>query len=90
LGGFEQFIPILLILGLMWFLLIRPQNQERAAHEALLASLAKDDEVVTQGGIFGKIVSVGTETVVLQIADRTRITLEKQFVARRIEPDQSN
>ncbi len=89
MGGFEQFIPILLILGLMWFLLIRPQNQERAAHEALLASLSKDDQVVTQGGIFGKVVSVGTETVVLQIADRTRITLEKQFVARRIEPDES-
>jgi len=89
-GGFEQFIPIVLIFGLMWLLIIRPQNQERAAHEALIASLAKDDRVVTQGGIFGKIVSVATETVVMEIADKTRVTLEKKFVARRIEPGENN
>lgn len=90
MGGFEQFIPIVLIFGLMWLLIIRPQNQERAAHEALIASLAKDDRVVTQGGIFGKIVSVATETVVMEIADKTRVTLEKKFVARRIEPGENN
>ena len=90
MGGYEQFIPILLIFGLMYFLIIRPQNQERAAHDALIASLAKDDRVVTQGGIFGKIVSVAAETVVMEIADKTRITLEKNVVARRIEPGQSN
>ena len=90
MGGFEQFIPIVLIFGLMWLLILRPQNQERAAHEALIASLAKDDRVVTQGGIFGKIVSVATETVVIEIAEKTRVTFEKKFVARRIEPGESN
>ncbi|MEZ4319782.1 MAG: preprotein translocase subunit YajC [Myxococcota bacterium] len=85
-GGIEQFIPLLLVIGLMYLLIIRPQNQERAAHEALLASLTKDDQVVTTGGIFGKVLSVSTETVVLEIAEKTRITLEKKFVARRIEP----
>lgn len=87
MGGFEQFIPIIAIFALMYFLLIRPQNQERAAHEALVASLAKDDWVVTQSGIYGQIISVADETVVLEIADKTRITLEKKFVARRLEGD---
>ncbi|MCB9676790.1 MAG: preprotein translocase subunit YajC [Alphaproteobacteria bacterium] len=90
MGEFAQFIPILLIFGLMYFLIILPQNRERAAHEALLASLTKDDRVVTQGGLFGKIVSVAAETVVLEIAEKTRVTLEKKFVARRIEPGQGN
>ncbi len=89
MGGFEQILPLFLVFGLMYFLLIRPQNQERAAHEALLASLTKDDSVVTQGGVFGRIVSVSAETVVIEIADKTRVTLEKTAVVRRIEPEPS-
>lgn len=85
MGGFEQFIPILAIFALMYFLIIRPQNQERAALEALIASLAKDDKVVTQSGIFGVVISVADDTIVLEIAEKTRIILEKKFVARRLE-----
>lgn len=85
MGGFEQFIPILAIFALMYFLIIRPQNQERAAHEALIASLAKDDKVVTASGIYGTVVSVDNDDIVLEIADKTRILLEKKFVARRLE-----
>jgi len=80
----EQMIPFILILGLMYFLIVRPGNLERDAHDKMVASLAKDDQVVTQGGIFGKIVRVSDETVVIEIASNTRITLEKKLVARRV------
>ena len=87
--GIVQFIPIIAIFALMYFLLIKPQNDERNAHEALVASLTKDDKVVTQGGVHGKIVGVDTTTVVLEITDKTRITLDKTFVARRLEETSS-
>lgn len=83
--GLYQFIPIIAIFGLMWLLLIKPQNDEKNAHEALIASLSRDDRVVTQSGIHGRIVSVAETTIVLEIADKTRVTLDKTFVARRLE-----
>lgn len=83
--GFTQFVPMLAVLALMYFMLIKPQMDERKAHEALVASLAKDDWVVTQAGMHGRIVSVADETIVLEIDDRTKITLDKTFVARRLD-----
>ena len=83
--GLYQFIPIIAIFGLMYLLLIKPQQDEKSAHDALIASLAKDDKVVTQAGIHGRITSVAETTIVLEMADKTRITLDKTFVARRLE-----
>ena len=88
MGGFEQFIPILLIFGIMYFLIIRPQIQEKQEHDALLASLVKDQWVVTQGGLYGTIVTVNENTVVLEIADKTRVTLEKRSVTRRVSDEE--
>jgi len=76
-------IPILIGLGIFYFLVIRPANQEREAKEKLLDSLAKDDEVVTTFGMWGKVVSVSDQTLELQIADKTRVTIDKAAVARR-------
>ncbi|MCB9668086.1 MAG: preprotein translocase subunit YajC [Alphaproteobacteria bacterium] len=87
MSGLGQFVPIMIILVLMWFLIIKPQNDERAAHEALLASLSKDDHVVTTSGIHGFVVKVDGDTVVLEVAKSTQIVIDKQNVARRIEPD---
>lgn len=87
MSGLSNIVPILLILVVFWLVLIKPQNDERAAHEALLASLSKDDHVVTSGGIHGWIVSVDAETVLVEIAKGTRIVLEKSNIVRRIEGD---
>ena len=82
-----DFLPIVAILGVFYFLVLKPQNDERNAHEALLTALAKDDEVVTSGGIHGRVVVVGDTTIVLEITDKTKITIDKNVVARRaVEP----
>jgi len=75
--------PMLIGLGIFYFLVIRPANQEREAKEKLLTSLAKDDAIVTASGLWGKVVSVSDDTVELQIADKTRVTIDKTSVARR-------
>ncbi len=76
-------LPILLIFGVMYFLLVRPQIQEKREHDTLLASLARDDRVITSSGIHGKVVSVENDVVVLEIGERTRVTFDKSSVARR-------
>jgi preprotein translocase subunit YajC len=80
LGGL---FPILLMLAVFYFVLIRPQNKERKAHEGMISSLQKGDKVVTKSGVHGRIDSVDANTVELEIADKVRVTIEKMSVARK-------
>jgi preprotein translocase subunit YajC len=57
-GAFAQFIPLVLIFGIMYFLLIRPQQKKLKEHQAMVAALRRGDEVITAGGIVGKVVKV--------------------------------
>ena len=68
----------------MFFLFVLlPQMREKREHDALVASIAKGDRVVTASGLHGVVSSVGTDTVELEVAERTRITVDKVTVARR-------
>ena len=91
LGGasllWVDLFPLFMIMGIFYFLLIRPQQQEKTKHEAMLQSLVKGNKVVTTAGIHGRILSVEDATVVVEIADKTRITLDKAAIARRIDAD---
>jgi preprotein translocase subunit YajC len=82
LGGL---VPIILMFGIFWFVLIRPQNKEREAHKTLVAALQKGDKVVSKSGLHGRVYSVGETTVELEIADKVRITVDKMSVARKGE-----
>jgi preprotein translocase subunit YajC len=68
------------IIVVMWFLLIRPQRQRQAAHRALIAELAPDDEVVTAGGMFGTVRSIADDHVRLEIAPGTEVRVAKEAV----------
>ncbi|MDG3041974.1 preprotein translocase subunit YajC [Roseicyclus marinus] len=56
--AFAQFVPLILIFVIMWFLLIRPQQKKVKEHQAMIAALRRGDEVVTAGGLIGKITKV--------------------------------
>jgi preprotein translocase subunit YajC len=75
--------PMLLIFGVFYFFVLRPQVRERQEHDKLVTSLAKDDRVVTASGVHGTIISVDKDTVVLEIAERTKVVIDKSTVARR-------
>lgn len=79
---FFQFIPLVLILGVFWFLIIRPQQKKQKAHQRMVDSLNKGDKVVTNGGIFGTIVKVGDDRITLEIASKVQINIERQQVSR--------
>ena len=83
MSGPVDLFPLLLIFGVFYFFVLRPQLKERQEHDKLVASLAKDDVVVTASGIHGRIANVEADTVLLEIGERTRITIDKSTVARR-------
>lgn len=57
-GAFTSFIPLILIFAIMYFLLIRPQQKKVKEHQAMVAALRRGDQVVTQGGLIGKVTKV--------------------------------
>lgn len=88
----EALLPLVLTFGLMWALLIRPQQRRVRQHQELVSTLAAGDEVITSGGIVGTIESVVDDIVTLEIAPGTSIRLLRSAVQTRIaafgeEPD---
>lgn len=81
-GGILSLVPFLLIFIIFYFLLIRPQQQKQKQQRALLDALKKGDKVVTTSGIWGTITNLGKETVTLQIADNTKIKMQRDNIAR--------
>jgi preprotein translocase subunit YajC len=79
-GGLMQMLPMILMFVVLWFLMIRPQMKKTKEHKALLEALAKGDEVVTQGGIVGKVVKVGDSYVTVEIAAGTEVVLQKPAI----------
>ena len=79
-GGFMQLLPMILMFVVLWFLMIRPQMKKAKEHKALLEALAKGDEVVTQGGLTGRITKVGDSYVSLEIAEGTEVVVQKPAI----------
>lgn len=69
------------LLALMYFLLIRPQQKRAKEHKKMVEALAKGDEVVTNGGLLGKITEVGEQYVSLEIANNIEVKLQRQAIA---------
>ena len=78
-GTLAQFLPLILIIVVFYFLIIRPQQKRTKQHRDMLAALAVGDEVVTSGGIFGKVVAISEHAVNVNIG-AGEIKLQKQAV----------
>lgn len=81
LGGLGMFLPMVLVFGIFYLLMIRPQQKQRKQQQQMVGALKKGDEVVTTAGIHGKIHGVADNIITLEIADNIRIKLDKQQVA---------
>ncbi len=81
-GGILSLVPFLLIFVIFYFLLIRPQQQKQKQQQALLDAVKKGDKVVTTSGIWGTITNLGKDTVTLQIADNTKIKMQRENISR--------
>jgi len=79
-GGFMQMLPMIMIFVVLWFLMIRPQMKKAKEHKALIGGLQKGDEVVTGGGLVGRITKVGDAYVTLEIAEGTEVIVQKPAI----------
>ena len=80
-AGFMQLLPIILMFIVLYFLMIRPQMKRAKEHKAMVEALAKGDEVITQGGVAGRIADVGEQFIHVEIADKVEIIVQRQAVA---------
>jgi len=78
-----QFAPIIFIFVIFYFLLIAPMRKKQKATQEMISKLKKGDEVITTGGIYGRITAVDEErgTVVLQISDNTKVKMARSGIA---------
>ncbi|WHZ15793.1 MAG: Protein translocase subunit YajC [Nitrospira sp.] len=81
-GGLLSLVPFVLIFVIFYFMLILPQQKRQKQLKAMAEALKKGDKVITASGIWGTITNMGKDTVTLQIADNTKIKIQKEHIAR--------
>ena len=83
-GAIAQFLPLILIFAIMYFLLIRPQQKKVKEHRAMVEALRRGDQVVTQGGVIGKVSKVkeGDNEIEVEIADGVKVRVVTATIAQ--------
>ncbi|MCX5710569.1 MAG: preprotein translocase subunit YajC [Candidatus Omnitrophica bacterium] len=74
-------VPLVLIFVIFYFMLIRPQKKQQHEHKKMLEGIAKNDEIVTSGGIHGTVINVKDKTVIVRIDENVKMEIEKSSVA---------
>jgi preprotein translocase subunit YajC len=74
-------LPFILIFVIMYFLVIRPQQRKAKQHQEMLAKLKKNDEVMTSGGIYGKVITLADNVVTLEVAPNVRIRVHRPQIS---------
>ena len=82
-GGLAGMMPLVLIFGIMYFLMIRPQQKKIKQHQAMVAALRKGDQVVTAGGLIGKVTKVGADNdVEVEIATGVKVKVVQHTISQ--------
>ena len=83
-GGIESslmsLLPLILMFVVLYFIMIRPQMKRQKEHKAMIDALAKGDEVVTAGGLYGKISKVGESNLHMEVAEGVEVMVQRQAV----------
>lgn len=84
-GAFTSMIPLIIMFAIFYFLLIRPQQKKAKEHKALLESLKKGDQVITAGGMHGKITAVEESVITLEVSNGVNIKFNKGHIAAVVD-----
>jgi preprotein translocase subunit YajC len=79
-GGIESIILIVLMFGVLYFLMIRPQMKRAKEHKSMIDALQKGDEVVTSGGVLGRISKINENYVTLEVSDEVELLVQRPAV----------
>lgn len=86
MGAASPMVMMLLMFGVFYFILIRPQAKRQKEHQALLSNLEKGDVVVTRGGIIGKVTGTNDAELILEIQEKVRIKVLRSHVDGKYDP----
>lgn len=81
-GPLAMLFPFVIMFGIFYLIVFRPQAKTQKQHAAMLKNLKKNDEVVTTGGLIGTVVNVRPESITLRIADNVRVEIERSAITR--------
>ncbi len=90
MGGVGQFLPLVLIFAVFYFLLIRPQQQRQKEMKKMLSELKRGDKVITGGGILGAVTKVKDNEIEVEIAENTRVTVLRDTITAVVNPKPAN
>lgn len=85
---FQSLFPLIIIFGIFYFLLIRPQRKKAQELKSLLDNLKKGDHVITSGGIYGTIYSLTPATVVLIVSENVKMKVARSYIAGLATPEE--
>ena len=81
-GLIEALFPFVILFVVFYFLLIRPQSKRAKEHKMMIEALAKGDEIITSGGLLGKISEMGESFIVVELADSVLVRLERRSISK--------
>ncbi len=84
-SAIAQFLPLIMLFGIFYFLIIRPQQKQQKAHSEMIDGLQKGDKVITSGGLIADIVKVEEEFIKIKLNDSTIVKLDRSFVTKKVE-----
>ncbi len=84
---FSSILPLLLIMGVFYFLLLRPQQKKLKEHQGMLSKLERGDQVVTSGGLLGTIYKIDEEIVTIEIAPEVKAKFRKETITEILKSD---
>lgn len=84
-GGIMGLLPLVAMFAIFYFLLIRPQQKRAKEHKAMLEGLKRGDDVLTSGGMHGKVAGLADDVVTLEVAPNVKVRVQKQAIASLVK-----
>ena len=82
---FASLLPLIVLFGIFYFLIIRPQQKQAKAHKEMLEALTKGDKIITNGGLICDVVKAEEEFIKVKLNDDTIVKVSRDFIAKKIE-----
>lgn len=87
-GIMSLMFPIVMFVGIFYFLIIRPQKKKQKAHDEMIASIGRGSTVITAGGFFGVVTDIKDDSYILEIAENTKVRIVKSSISMKYEGDE--
>ncbi len=89
-AGVAQFLPLVILFAIFYFLIIRPQQKQQKAHREMLEALSKGDKIVTTGGLIAEIIKTEEDFIKIKLNDSVIVKLDRAFVSKKVEIGNEN